>query len=220
MDTLKSLMSTMAETILHQVAEQVKKAMDTAGLAQPVAVGGPPIGRKAGRPFASWNMAERRDVQRRSLLPDPHKEKLQSRQLPPLPMRHTLGGPHGLKNMNRLLGRGERTQAGDAPVRGHPMLHQPPPITAPPKPQNARKYCEFHEQSRHTTTECRELKKALHELANKGQIDRFLKKGPLFLRQEQAPAPPPPREEECSTKVMATIVGGYREEITWMVWKA
>ncbi|KAJ8441769.1 hypothetical protein Cgig2_009015 [Carnegiea gigantea] len=47
-----------------------------------------------------------------------------------------------------------------------------------PYATHSRKYCEFHEQSGHTTTECRELKKALHELADKGQIDRFLKKGP------------------------------------------
>jgi len=53
-------------------------------------------------------------------------------------------------------------------VRGHLMLQRPPPMTAAPKPQNARKYCEFHEQSGHTTTECRELKKALHELVDKG----------------------------------------------------
>jgi len=44
-------------------------------------------------------------------------------------------------------------------------------MTAPPKLKNARKYYEFHEQSGHTTTECRELKKALHELADKGQMD-------------------------------------------------
>jgi len=30
-------------------------------------------------------------------------------------------------------------------VRGHPMLRRPPPMTAPPKSQNAQKYCEFHE---------------------------------------------------------------------------
>ncbi|KAJ8422036.1 LOW QUALITY PROTEIN: hypothetical protein Cgig2_027267 [Carnegiea gigantea] len=35
-----------------------------------------------------------------------------------------------------------------------------------------------------TKTEHRELKKALHELVDKGQIDRFLKRGPRFLRQE------------------------------------
>ncbi|KAJ8421339.1 hypothetical protein Cgig2_019204 [Carnegiea gigantea] len=77
--------------------------------------------------------------------------------------------------------------------------------------ENARRYCEFHEQSGHTTTEYRELKKALHEVADEG--------GPRFLRQEQTPAPPPPRDEECSTEVVATIAGGYVEEITRSVWK-
>ena len=36
MDTLKSLMSTMADAITHQVSEQVKRAMEVAGSAQPV----------------------------------------------------------------------------------------------------------------------------------------------------------------------------------------
>ncbi|KAJ8419440.1 LOW QUALITY PROTEIN: hypothetical protein Cgig2_027360 [Carnegiea gigantea] len=92
-------------------------------------------------------------------------------------------------------------------VRGHPMLRRPPPMTAPPKPQNARKYCEFHEQSGHAMIECRELKKALHELADKGQ---------QFLRREQEPAQPQ-QDKECSTEVVA---GGYAEGITQSTWKA
>ncbi|KAJ8434454.1 hypothetical protein Cgig2_025424 [Carnegiea gigantea] len=35
-----------------------------------------------------------------------------------------------------------------------------------------------------------------------------------FLRQEQEPAPPPPRDKEYFTEVVATIAGGYVEEIT------
>jgi len=56
-------------------------------------------------------------------------------------------------------------------------------MTAPLESQNGWKYYKFHEKSGHTTTECLELKKTLHELADKGQIDRFLKRGPQFLRQ-------------------------------------
>jgi len=104
-------------------------------------------------------------------------------------------------------------------VRGHPMLRRPPPMTALPMSQNTRKYCELHEQSGHTTTECRELKKALHELAGKGQIDRFLKRGPCFLLREQEPAQPQPRDEECSMEVVATIAEGYTEGTTWSAWK-
>ncbi|KAJ8424387.1 LOW QUALITY PROTEIN: hypothetical protein Cgig2_000588 [Carnegiea gigantea] len=63
-------------------------------------------------------------------------------------------------------------------VRSHPMLKRPPSMTLAPKPYNAQKYCEFHKQIRHTTAECWEFRKALHELADKGQIDRFLKRVP------------------------------------------
>ena len=53
-------------------------------------------------------------------------------------------------------------------VRDHPMLKRPPLMTSTPKPHNARKYCEFNKQNGHMTAECQELRKALHELANKG----------------------------------------------------
>ena len=60
-------------------------------------------------------------------------------------------------------------------VKGHPMLKKPQPMA--PKPHSARKHYEFHEQNGHTPVQCRELKKALHELVDKGQIDCFLKRG-------------------------------------------
>ncbi|KAJ8432896.1 hypothetical protein Cgig2_014483 [Carnegiea gigantea] len=104
-------------------------------------------------------------------------------------------------------------------VRGHPMLRRPPPMTARPKPQNARRYCKFYEQSGYTTTECLELKKALHELTDKGQIDRFLKRGTRFLQPEQEPAQPQLRNEECSIEVVATVVGGYAEGMIRSAWK-
>ncbi|KAJ8433081.1 hypothetical protein Cgig2_014129 [Carnegiea gigantea] len=64
-----------------------------------------------------------------------------------------------------------------------PFNSKPQPITTAPKPYNVRKYCEFRKQNGHTTAKCRELKKALHELADKGQIDHFLKRGPRSLRK-------------------------------------
>ncbi|KAJ8433388.1 hypothetical protein Cgig2_019178 [Carnegiea gigantea] len=67
--------------------------------------------------------------------------------------------------------------------------------------------------SGHTTTECQELKKSLHELAEKGQIDQFLKRG-------HEPAQPQPRDEECSTEVVAIIAGSYAEGMTRPAWKA
>ncbi|KAJ8447013.1 hypothetical protein Cgig2_033582 [Carnegiea gigantea] len=49
-----------------------------------------------------------------------------------------------------------------------------------------------HTRNEHTTIECWELQKSLRELADKGQIHRFLKKGPRFLRREREAAQPQP----------------------------
>ncbi|KAJ8431101.1 LOW QUALITY PROTEIN: hypothetical protein Cgig2_027408 [Carnegiea gigantea] len=47
-------------------------------------------------------------------------------------------------------------------VKKHQMLKRPRLITTAPKLHNVQKYYEFH---KHTTTECRELRKTLYELA-------------------------------------------------------
>ncbi|KAJ8441252.1 hypothetical protein Cgig2_000625 [Carnegiea gigantea] len=48
----------------------------------------------------------------------------------------------------------------------------PPPMTLAPKPHNVEKYYKFHKQNRHMIVERQELRKALHELPDKGQIDQ------------------------------------------------
>ncbi|KAJ8426753.1 LOW QUALITY PROTEIN: hypothetical protein Cgig2_029422 [Carnegiea gigantea] len=75
------------------------------------------------------------------------------------------------------------------------------------------------DKTRERTYEGKREKKALYELADNGQIDRFLKKGLRFLQLEQEPAQPQLRHEECSTEVVATIAGGYAEGITRSAWK-
>jgi len=99
-------------------------------------------------------------------------------------------------------------------VKGHPMLRKPQPMIAMPNPHIVRKYYEFQEQNGHATAECSELKKALDELIDKGQIDRFLKRRPQFLRKEHNHECTEPREEECFIEIVTTIVGGYTEDIT------
>ncbi|KAJ8422042.1 hypothetical protein Cgig2_001034 [Carnegiea gigantea] len=68
-------------------------------------------------------------------------------------------------------------QLRSAQAARHPMLRKPRPMTTVPKPHNVRRYYEFHARNGHTTNKCKELKQALHELAEKGQIDLFLKRG-------------------------------------------
>ncbi|KAJ8427405.1 LOW QUALITY PROTEIN: hypothetical protein Cgig2_030699 [Carnegiea gigantea] len=101
-------------------------------------------------------------------------------------------------------------------VKGHLMLRKPQPMTTALKPHSARKYYEFHEQNDHTTVECSELEKALHELTDKGQIYHFLKKGPRFLHKERDLERVEPREEECSTEIVATITDGHAKGIIRM----
>ncbi|KAJ8431063.1 hypothetical protein Cgig2_017059 [Carnegiea gigantea] len=49
-------------------------------------------------------------------------------------------------------------------IKGNPMLRCPKPIDTLAKFRNKNKYCKYHKDHEHTTVECRELKKALHEL--------------------------------------------------------
>ncbi|KAJ8435744.1 hypothetical protein Cgig2_003166 [Carnegiea gigantea] len=59
----------------------------------------------------------------------------------------------------------------------NPMLRRLKPIDTPAKFRNKNKYCKYNEDHGHTTFECHELKKALHELADQRQLNHFLKRG-------------------------------------------
>jgi len=63
------------------------------------------------------------------------------------------------------------------------------------------------------------LKKALHELVDTGQIDRFLKRGQRAFHKGAAGPREEPRKKECSTAIVAKIVGGYAEDISHTMWK-
>ena len=59
-------------------------------------------------------------------------------------------------------------------------------MAAPPKLYNAGKYWEFHKRNGHTVAKCRELKKALYELANKGHVDHFVKRDSRVFNKGKA----------------------------------
>ncbi|KAJ8427010.1 hypothetical protein Cgig2_004212 [Carnegiea gigantea] len=95
-----------------------------------------------------------------------------------------------------------------------PFSSKPQSMTTTSKPYNAWKYYELYKQNTYTTAECRELKKAFHELINKGYINHFLKRSPRSLRKDCDLARKEPPEEEFSTEIVATITVGYAEGIT------
>ncbi|KAJ8438369.1 hypothetical protein Cgig2_027354 [Carnegiea gigantea] len=170
-------MCTVTDAITRQVSEQVRRAIEAANLARLLshfnytpANGGEPSHQPErilpllyiewGREWSALYRAAR-------------STRGHGTQRPPC-----AGGNDQINNCFHALcnpvqadrlgeGIGTDFQASGRSLQGHPMLRRPPPMTTPPKPQNARKYCEFHEQSGHTTTECRELKKAFPKLADK-----------------------------------------------------
>ncbi|KAJ8427297.1 LOW QUALITY PROTEIN: hypothetical protein Cgig2_002209 [Carnegiea gigantea] len=160
-------MSTMADTITRQVSEQVKRAIEARpGLVPPLNTrwslkGNPPTVRKGCRPFVLWSAAVRSRGQIGAIgfLPG-GKGACGGRTRRPICTKdhRSLGNYlyllHDTPQVDRLS-RGARTDFS-----------------------NERREL----KQAHTTTECRELKKALHELADMGQIDRFLKRGLRFLR--------------------------------------
>ncbi|KAJ8425695.1 hypothetical protein Cgig2_018917 [Carnegiea gigantea] len=185
MDALKNFMSTMTGTIMEQVSEWVKKAVETASSARPL-------------PRFEYVLITCCEPFYRHAPMVSHRHGEEMRE-----------APHADRNGRSWGERRDRSIVTDA-------LHNS-------RPSHGR-------QARSTTaltlyvnrlvlgtgadtTECRELRKALHELADKGQIDRFLKGGPCFLREEREPAQPEPQDEKCSTELVATIAGGYMEGI-------
>ncbi|KAJ8424904.1 hypothetical protein Cgig2_007629 [Carnegiea gigantea] len=161
-------MSTMADAITRQVSEQVKRAMEAASSARPPPALEYPLVHEGEPSHQLEGIPSPRPI-------ECGREVSQSDQSGRLPT-----GQLRRRTAMEPTSRPERGITTTS-VRGHSMLRRLTPMTTPPRQQNSRKHCEFHEQSGHTTTECRELKKALYELANKGQIYRFLKRGPRLL---------------------------------------
>ncbi|KAJ8441391.1 hypothetical protein Cgig2_009099 [Carnegiea gigantea] len=169
----------MMDAIMQQVSEQVKKAVEAASSAWPLC-------RFEYVPTTGYKPFHRHDL----VMSHCHSERI--REAPLVNRDRRVQG----ENQDRSLSSTPKIAAVQATnyrrnpmsilmeARNHPMLKRPPPMTLAPKPHNTRKYYEFHEKNGHTTAECWELRKALHELADKGQIDWFFKRGPRFLRKE------------------------------------
>jgi len=86
------------------------------------------------------------------------------------------------------------------------MLKCPKPIDTPTKFRNKNKYHEYHEDHGHTSAECRELEKALHKLADRGQLNHFSKKG--GGGDHNRGNPNGDKDVDRNTEIIATIIGG------------
>ncbi|KAJ8452428.1 hypothetical protein Cgig2_000017 [Carnegiea gigantea] len=140
-------MSTTTDTITRQVSEQVKRAMEAANSVRPLPHfdyipthgGEPPTGRSGYHPPVTQS-GSRRYRGRTKALGRCAAARRSGRPMQGATTKSTTAStPYATHSRQTAW--------------GHPMLRRPPPMIAPPKPQNAKKYCEFHEQSGHTTTE-------------------------------------------------------------------
>ncbi|KAJ8434137.1 hypothetical protein Cgig2_000857 [Carnegiea gigantea] len=189
-DALKNFMSTMTDAIMQQVSKQVKKVVEAASSVRP-------LPRLEYMPTTGCELSHRHDP----MVSHCHSERMKEapyangdRRIRGKTKTVLLGSTPSIATVQAMKGlRGqlrprphmqptpdEQPGAGSKnprsivmEVRDHPMLKRPPLMTSAPKPHNVRKYCKFHEQNWHTIAECWELRKALHELVDKGQIDRF-----------------------------------------------
>ncbi|KAJ8429923.1 hypothetical protein Cgig2_021758 [Carnegiea gigantea] len=66
----------------------------------------------------------------------------------------------------------------------------------------------YHKNFRNTTYECRELKKALHELAILGQLNHFLRRGRGVDRNRHDPVGKKHNGDDCNTEIITTIIRG------------
>ncbi|KAJ8426975.1 hypothetical protein Cgig2_010206 [Carnegiea gigantea] len=162
----------MTDTIMQQVTEHVNKAMEAANSARPLPTFDYAPATAVSRPTGA---SHRRSDEPREIA---HLEKDgrpwdedcdRSIAIDALNRRPSVGRPTKYTTASMPYATdSRRTACILMEVKEHPMLRRPQPMTAASKPHNAQKYCKFHEQNGHTIAECRELRKALHELANKG----------------------------------------------------
>ncbi|KAJ8439079.1 hypothetical protein Cgig2_009222 [Carnegiea gigantea] len=86
--------------------------------------------------------------------------------------------PGRLATMRMRLRRTQLTPGGRPGLKNKRKPQEPQPTNTALKQYNPQKYYEFHKQQGYITAECKELKNTLYELADKGQLDRFLRRGP------------------------------------------
>ncbi|KAJ8428825.1 hypothetical protein Cgig2_005890 [Carnegiea gigantea] len=97
-------------------------------------------------------------------------------------------------------------------IKGSPMLKRPKPIRTPIKFLNKNKYYDSYEDYRHTTYERRELKKALQELADQGQLNRFLRRGRCGDHNRNNQEGKTKNDADRNIEIITNIIGGINDK--------
>ena len=97
-------------------------------------------------------------------------------------------------------------------------LPTPPPITTPSDRRNYNLWCDYHKEHGHTLAQCRELKRILHQLADEGELSRFINRKDYGTRGDAERRPWNQKRNEArreSSNTQGTInmiFSGYTEE--------
>ena len=92
------------------------------------------------------------------------------------------------------------------------MLKRTRLIETPTKFRSENKYYEYHENFMHTTSKFREVKKALNELADRGQLNCFLKQGKGADQSHRDLKAKENDNSDRNTKILVTIIGGIDDK--------
>ncbi|KAJ8426991.1 hypothetical protein Cgig2_033849 [Carnegiea gigantea] len=184
-------MSAMTDTIMQQVTEQVKKAMEAAS---------------SPRPLPHFDYMPNTGCQ------PSHRHTLEL-------SHHHSDGLRETTYPDRTADHREKTATAVARARdGQPSQPQPQRCTqrTPDEPPGSRSKSKPRdlEGKRPDDNALLSIARAVNVLAAP-----HLERG-VFLRKEREPIRPEPLDVECCTEIVATIAGGYVEGITRFAWKA
>ncbi|KAJ8428924.1 hypothetical protein Cgig2_024889 [Carnegiea gigantea] len=185
-------MSTMTDTIMQQVSEQVKKVVRAASLARPV-----PCFKHM--PSGGYERSCRRDP----AISPCRSERIQE-------------DPHGGGDHHGCLAWSSTASTPYATHSRQTAWFEELERTSCPQRRVSEQQRTLERGSDHEHPELSSrsaCKRSPHaeEIASL-DLD--------FLRKEREPARPEPQDEECLTEIVATIAGEYAEGITWSTWKA
>ena len=120
------------------------------------------IEREAEGQMRSFNRFDRPRARVNTIL-TPRYEEYRSRPIPPKTPHYPYYTPLTTSRDQILM-----------QIKGYPELKWPVPLTSPLNLRNPMKYCKFHKDHGHDTSECFQLKNQIEELIQNGKLGRYV----------------------------------------------
>ncbi|MQM01582.1 hypothetical protein Taro_034344 [Colocasia esculenta] len=95
-----------------------------------------------------------------------------------------------------------------AEIRDEPYVRWPQRMHSDPRRHNQEKYCRFHRDHDHDTSECRQLKDEIESLIKRGYFGRFVRRNEVSPRCRER-TPEQPINNEPNGQEINVIMGGF-----------